>query len=150
MKMFSRRLLSKNGPNCYLPWSQTFQIYKTSTGVDLAETKKALSYIISALAQKIPVLIGVDNRSGAPAANPDNSTDHFVVVVGMGTDEKGKFLQFVDNATNNPSTGASFSNRLYYNSTTGKITGKTAVTDYRNYPGMHDYIVTQVRKSIKK
>lgn len=45
--------------------------------------------------------------------------------------------------------GASYSNRLYYDSNTGKITGKTAIVDYRNLPGMHDYIVTQVRKSIK-
>lgn len=64
--------------------------------------------------------------------------------------KRGKYFQFVDNATDNPATGASFSNRLYYNATTGKITGKTAITNYRNQPGMRDYIVTQVRKSIKK
>lgn len=67
----------------------------------------------------------------------------------MGSDAIGKYFQFVDNATDNRSTGASYLNRLYYNSNTGKITGKTAVEDYRNQPGMHDYIVTQVRKSIK-
>ncbi|WP_343534882.1 hypothetical protein [Pedobacter sp.] len=67
----------------------------------------------------------------------------------MGIDEKGKYFQFMDNATNNRSTGASYSNRLYYNSITGKITERTAIVDYRNAAGMHDYIVTQVRKSIK-
>ena len=56
----------------------------------------------------------------------------------------------MDNATKIPAYGASFSNRLYFDSNTGKITGKTAILDYRNQTGMHDYIVTQVRKSIKK
>jgi len=60
-------------------------------------------------------LIGVDNRVGTPSPlNVDGSTDHFVVIVGMGTDENGKYFQFVDSATDNRSTGASYSNRLYY------------------------------------
>lgn len=97
-----------------------------------------------------PVLIGVDNRPGAPLANADNSTDHYVVIVGMGTDDKGKYLQFVDSATNNRSNGASWSNRLYFDAATGKITGKTAIEGYRTQQGMRDYTITQVRKSIKK
>ncbi|WP_231460441.1 MULTISPECIES: hypothetical protein [unclassified Pedobacter] len=150
--ILAKEQLGKAGYTCsgYLPGSQTFSIYTTQNGVDLAETKKAISYVISSLNQKIPVLIGVDNRPGPPAANLDNSTDHYVVIVGMGTDINGKYFQFVDSATNNPSTGASYNNRLYYNSATGKITGKTAIVGYRNLAGMHDYIITQVRKSIKK
>ncbi|TKB99901.1 hypothetical protein [Pedobacter cryotolerans] len=135
----------------WLPGSQTFSIYKESTGVNLSRTKEAISYMIAALSQKIPVLIGVDNRPGTPSlSNLDNSTDHFVVVVGMGTDATGKYFQFVDNATKDRATGASWSNRLYYNTTTGKITGKTAIEGYRNLPNMRDYTITQVRKSIKK
>ncbi|WP_145857136.1 hypothetical protein [Pedobacter suwonensis] len=151
--VLAKEQLGKAGYTCsgYLPGVQTFQTYKESTGVDLAETKKAISYIISALSQKIPVLIGVDNRAGTPSLrNADGTTDHFVVIVAMGTDSKGKYFQFMDSATKIPAYGASFSNRLYYNSSTGKITGKTAIADYRNISGMHDYIVTQVRKSIKK
>ncbi|MCJ0741383.1 hypothetical protein [Pedobacter montanisoli] len=150
--VLAKEQLGKAGYTCsgWLPGSQTFSIYTEQNGVNQSKTKQAISYIISSLQQKIPVLIGVDNRAGAPPENLDNSTDHYVVIVGMGTDDKGKYFQFVDSATSNRSQGASFSNRLYYNATTGKITGKTAVVNYRNYPGMHDYIVTQVRKSIKK
>ncbi len=150
--VLAREQLGKVGYTCsgYLPGGQTFSIFTTQNGVDLVETKKAISYIISSLSQKIPVLIGVDNRPGAPSANLDNSTDHYVVIVGMGTDEKGKYFQFMDSATENRSTGASYNNRLYYDSITGKITGKTAIVGYRSQPGMRDYTVTQVRKSIKK
>lgn len=144
--------MGKAGYTCsgYSPGSQTFSVYTEQNGVNLVETKKSISYIISALSQKIPVLIGVDNRDGAPSANKDKSTDHFVTIVGMGTDSQGKYFQFVDNATSNPSSGASYSNRLYYHPTTGIVSGRTAVEGYRTQPGMHDYIVTQVRKSIKK
>jgi hypothetical protein len=68
----------------------------------------------------------------------------------MGTDSNGKYFQFVDSATDNPSTGASWRNRLYYNSSTGKITGKTVIEGNRSLAGMRDYTITQVRKSIKK
>lgn len=144
--------MQKVGYTCsgYLPDSQTFSIYTSQGGVNLNETKKAISYMISSLSKKIPVLIGVDNRNGAPVENLDKSTDHFVVVVGMGTDSNGKYFQFVDSATDNPSTGASWRNRLYYSSSTGKITGKTAIDGYRSLAGMRDYTITQVRKSIKK
>ncbi|PWS27800.1 hypothetical protein DHW03_09490 [Pedobacter yonginense] len=68
----------------------------------------------------------------------------------MGTDTKGKYFQFVDSATDSPAAGASYNNRLYYNPSSGKITRQTAIVGYRNLAGMHDYIVTQVRKNIKK
>lgn len=148
--ILAKEQLGKVGYTCsgYLPGSQTFQTYDAVTGIDKAKTQKAIAYLISSLSKGIPVLIGVDNRAGSP--NDDDITDHFIVVVGMGTDSKGKYIQFMDSATDNRSEGASFNNRLYYNGTTGKITGQTSVKDYRNNAGMHDYIVTQVRKSIKK
>jgi hypothetical protein len=151
--VLAREQLGKVGYTCsgYLPASQTYQAYTEASGVNLTRTREAISYLIDALGKKIPVLIGVDNRLGTPSPkNLDKSTDHFVVIVGMGTDAVGKYFQFVDSSTNNISTGASYSNRLYYNPATGKITGRTANVQYRNLPGMHDYIVTQVRKSIKK
>lgn len=68
--------------------------------------------MISSLSKKIPVLIGVDNSNGAPVESLDKSTDHFVVVVGMGTDSNGKYFQFVDSATDNPSNVARWGNQL--------------------------------------
>lgn len=148
--ILAKEQLGKAGYTCsgYLPGSQTFQTYDAVTGVNMTKTKTAVSYLISSLSKGIPVLIAVDNRPGY--TNLDKISDHFVVIIGMGTDANGKYFQFVDSATDNRSTGASFSNKLYFNTATGKITGKTAIVNYRNIPGMHDYIVTQVRKSIKK
>jgi len=139
--ILAKEQLEKAGYTCsgYLKGTQTFQTYTEANGVDLAETKKAISYLISSLQKKIPVLIGVDNRPGTPSLkNEDKSTDHFVVIVAMGIDEKGKYFQFMDSSTMITATGASYSNRLYYNSSTGKITGRTANVRYRNLPKMHD------------
>lgn len=128
---------------------QIFQAYKTATGVDIQRTREGLSYIISALGKGIPVLVGVDVRAGAPTANKDNSTDHFVVIVGSGTDAKGKFLRFYDSSTNWVTLGTSSDNKLYFDSITGKVSGKTQ-SQYGSLKGHHDYILTHIRKSIKK
>lgn len=150
--ILSKEQLGKAGYTCsgYLPGSQTFQTYTESGGVNLTLTKEAVNYLIDALGKHIPVLVGIDNRPGTPSVkNLDNSTDHFVVIVAMGADSKGKYFQFKDNSTSNISLGASYNNRLYYNSTTGRISGKT-MSQYGSNAGFHDYIITQVRKSIKK
>ncbi|CAM3973049.1 hypothetical protein MUGA111182_19915 [Mucilaginibacter galii] len=150
--ILSKEQLGKAGYTCsgYLPGSQTFQTYTENGGVNLNRTKEAVTYLIDALSKNIPVFVAVDNRPGTPSSkNLDNSTDHFIVVVAMGSDTKGKYFQFMDNSTNHISLGASYNNRLYYNSSTGKISGKT-MSQYGSLAGFHDYIVTQVRKSIKK
>jgi hypothetical protein len=149
--ILAREQLAKAGYTAsgYLPESQTFQIYKESTGVDHGKTKMAISYIIEALGKNIPVLIGIDNRVGTPSlTNEDLSTDHFVVIIAMVTDSKGKYFQFMDSATTSRIDGASYNNRLYYNPATGKISGKT-MNGYGRNSGFYDYIITQVRKSIK-
>jgi hypothetical protein len=128
---------------------QLFQVYTSQVGVDIIRTREAISYMNKALQNGIPVLVGVDVRNGAPAANLDNTTDHYIVIMGSGTDSKGKYYQFYDSSTNYDWLGASDSNKLYFDSTTGKITGKTS-SQYGSYPSHHDFIITQVRKSIKK
>lgn len=151
-RILAEEQLSKAGYKVsgYLPDSQTFQCYTEASGINLSRTKQAITYTIDALQKGIPVFIAVDNRVGTPSnKNLDNSTDHFVVIVGMGTDPlKGKYFQFVDNSTTIPSYGASYNNRLYYNATTGGISGKTQ-SAYGRSVGFYDYKVTQIRKSIK-
>lgn len=123
---------------------QTIQIYTEQNGVNLTESLKGISYLKYALENGIPVIVGVDNHSGSPNKNTDNTTDHFIVIVGMGTDTTGKYFQFYDNASGNTSQGASPLNKLYYNSRTGIISG-TSQTAYaqRYYP----YKITMIRKS---
>lgn len=90
---------------------------------------------------------GVDSKPGTSNPTTDNTTDHFVVIVGMGTDATGNFFRFYDNATNMENKGTHDENKLYYDSGTGTISGKshTGYAISRSY--MHDYIVTMIRKS---
>jgi hypothetical protein len=76
------------------------------------------------------------------------TTDHYVVIVGMGNDSKGKYFQFYDSSTNWPTLGTNKANKLYFDSTTGKIAGKTK-SQYANIVTHHDFILSHIRKSIK-
>src|SRR5690606_32778883 len=98
---------------------QTFQIFTTQNGVNNTMLTQGLSYIRYALPNGIPIIIGVDDAPGSPNPQTDNTTDHFIVVVGMGTNTTGKYLQFYDNASGNASQGAHGLNLLYYNDSTG-------------------------------
>jgi hypothetical protein len=128
----------------YYSTGQTFQIYTTQNGVNNTALSQGLSYLKYALSNGIPVIVGVDDAPGHPG-NIDNSTDHFIVIVGMGTDSNGKYFQFYDNASGNASQGASSLNKLYYNSATGIISGNSQ-TDYANGQPL-PYTITMIRKS---
>jgi hypothetical protein len=123
---------------------QTIQIYTAAGGVNFTELAKGLSYLKYALSNGIPVIVGVDAKSGSPNPNTDNTTDHFVVIVGMGSDSSGKYFRFYDNAFGSSIQGASSQNKLYYDSITGLISG-TSVTNFgaTNSP----YVLTMIRKS---
>lgn len=122
---------------------QTFQIYKASTGVNNSALVQGLSYIRYALAAGIPVIVGVDDQPGSPNPGTDNTTDHFIVIVGMGTNSTGKYLQFYDNADGTLSRGTSSSNLLYYDAVTGYVQG----TSQARYAQGMTYRLTMIRKS---
>ena len=126
--------------------NQTLQIYTEQNGVDQNKLVEGLSYLKYALQNNIPVIVGIDLKVGTANLPTDKTTDHFVVLVGMGSDTNGNFFRFYDNASGLPSKGADPSNKLYYNQTSGKLEGKSATT-YGSSPNHHDYIVTQIRKS---
>lgn len=121
---------------------QTFQIYREQTGVNQSNLIAGLSYLKYALSNNIPVIVGVHDAPGHPG-NADQTTDHFIVIVGMGSDNSGKYFTFYDNASGSASLGANPNNKLYYNQATGVISG-TSATPYAN--GLI-YILTQIRKS---
>jgi hypothetical protein len=123
--------------------SETIQIYKSSTGVDQASSHKGVGYLLSALQRGIPVIVGVDDQPGSSSPLTDQTTDHFIVIVGSGSDSGGNYFRFYDNASGDPDQGASDSNKLYYNSSTGKITGTSATS----YASGLTYTVTMIRKS---
>ena len=130
----------------YYDVGQTFQIYKEQTGVNQTELAKGLSYLKYALTNGIPVIVGIDDASGSPG-NIDNTTDHFIVIVGMGSNSTGNYFQFYDNASGDVSQGANSANLLYYNPNSGVISGRTQCSVYRDRYTTHNYILTHIRKS---
>lgn len=124
---------------------QTFQIYTEQNGVNSSNLSAGLSYLKYALSNSIPVIVGVDDNPGNPG-NPDNTTDHFIVIIGMGSNSKGNYFKFYDNASGNYLQGTSPLNQLYYNSNTGLISGSSECSSYFNSVS-HNYIITHIRKS---
>lgn len=127
----------------YYATGQTFQIYTAQNGVNNSMLIQGLSYIGYALSNGIPVIVGIDNRAGSSNPNTDNTTDHFVVIVGMGTNSTGKFLQFYDNADGLASYGTNSLNLLYYDSNTGYVEGVSKA----RYASNLTYRLTMIRKS---
>ena len=87
-----------------------------------------------------PIIVGVDYGTGSP--NTDNTTDHFVVIVGRGYDkEKGMYYYtFMETATDNSAIGCNEkNNRFYYDPQDLSL---VCTTDSMYPDGMR---VTQVR-----
>jgi hypothetical protein len=133
----------------YFAPDQTIQIYTEAVGPNNKLAKEAIGYILSALKENIPVIVGVDNKAGSPNGLTYKSTDHFVVIVGAGNENGIPFFLFYDNATKDLS-GVSNNNRLYYIESLGSISGRSDVP-HVNDPayGRRFYTVTQIRKSKK-
>jgi hypothetical protein len=120
---------------------QTFVTYTASSGIDKTALKDGVSYIISALQRGIPVIVGVDYKNGPSPGNTDNTTDHFIVITGMGSDVLGPYFTFTDNGTNDVDKGMSADNKLHYNEALGLLTGWSPIFNVTMYT------VTQIRKS---
>lgn len=127
---------------------QTFQIFTAAVGVNTTKLQEGMSYLKYALQSGIPVIVRVDSRAGgSDNKDTDNTTDHFIVIVGMGEDSGGKFFRFYDNATGNVSNGTHPDNKLYYNSSSNKITGLSKAPRAHDSPRYPAYSITQIRKS---
>jgi hypothetical protein len=127
---------------------QTYQIYDETTGVNAAATNNAITYITGALQAGIPVIVGVDCRPGTSLGSQDNTTDHFVTIVGMGVDvgTNKNYFRYYDCSTYSLSQGTRSTNRLLYDNLTGIIRGLSP-TLYANTAGFTPYKITQVRRS---
>ena len=107
-----------------------------------------IDYLKKAIKNKIPVLCGVDDKPGTP--NKDTITDHFVIIVGMGSDSIGNYFLFFDNAESDSSVGASSENKLYCFCSDSKLEG---VGDTRNGyiqgTSRKKYTVSRIVTSVK-
>ena len=135
-------------------------IYQTYLAEDVAGMKKGYQaqqftegvlYLKKAIKSKTPVMVGVDDGDGA--ANKDKVTDHYVVIVGMGSDNTGKYFLFYDNALN-PDIGeqrdiaTSAENRLYCDCENFIIKGEgDRRNKYIQKTGYKSFTVTQIRES---
>lgn len=129
-----------------------FQLYLESDvagmkeGVQKDQFGPAVEYLKSALKANIPVMVGVDDDS--KVVNDDLTTEHFVVVVGMGEDAGGKYFLFYDNAVSDPDIGTSDLNRLYCDPKTHEIKGAGDPNNqYITGTTKAEYIVSQVRET---
>lgn len=127
----------------YHAYGQTFQIYIESAGVNTTALTDGLNYLRYALGNGIPVIVGINTQQGSHNPNTDNTTDHFVVIVGMGTDAKGSYFRFYDNASGTAIFGTHADNKLYYDANTGIISGTFATPSAQGLT----YTITMIRKS---
>ena len=118
--------------------------------IDTDVAKRSIDYIDEQLELGHPVLVGVDhtfdrkNSAGNPL-NSDDTTDHFIVIIGRGyQDDKAYYLFYeVAAKVEDEMLGKSDSNRLYVHEDYS-LRGIPATNTSRNY------VVTQVRKNRPK
>lgn len=130
-------------------------IYQTYLASNVGQMKKGfqekqfiagVSYIKRALLARIPVMVGVEHSSGSSSS--DKVTDHYVVIVGMGIDKKGKYFSFYDNSTKYNEIGASAENKIYCNCEEFSLIGTGSPANSYLHSGYGQYIVSQIRESI--
>jgi hypothetical protein len=80
----------------YRPQTTTFQVFHKDTGVDVNQTVEAVRYLQQALQAGVPVLVGVYLTYWRRVFKPDDTTNHYVVIVELGLDDDGPYLLFYD------------------------------------------------------
>ena len=103
---------------------------------------RGVKYLTDTIKDGIPVMVGVDYEVPDSLINFDKTTDHYIVIVGMGIDKNGCYFTFYDNRVNiaDADRGTSQLNKLYCRCETSKLNGY-----YLGY----DYTVTHIRKTKK-
>lgn len=97
---------------------------ETSSGVvKLPTFNKGVETIEKNLAAGKPIIVGVDDKKGS--VNHDQTTDHFVVIVGSGKDDNGTFYRFYDPGTAHRDKGTHEENKFYVDDN-GLLSGTSA------------------------
>ena len=129
-------------------------------GVQKEKFYEGVKYVKESLGIGKPVVVGVEygkiNKTAEP--NADFTTDHYVVIVGMGTSSDGKkYFQFYDNAARTIPSGTSEYNRLYCNCHKPAPILESLESDcqlsentFISSREWKMYVVSQIRKTKKK
>lgn len=121
------------------------KVSKMPKGYQAQQFTAGILYLKKAISSKIPVMVGVEHGKGASSA--DKTTDHYVVVVGMGSDAKGKYFHFYDNSTGKQDVGTSPENKLYCDCAAFSLAGTGDARNSYIQSGYGKYIVTQIRET---
>ena len=117
-------------------------VYSEKKGANKVVLDKAIKYIKSELESGRPVFIGVDDAPNQKIN--EGTTDHFLVIVGMGNDKNGNYFQVYDNASGDVQDGTNSSNKLYHDEKKNIVEGKTNTSYSRR---VNPYKLSQVRKN---
>ena len=116
----------------------------TALNINTEVSKTGVKYIDLQLDLGNPVQVGVDH--GLNYKNGilnEGTTDHFIVIIGKSCENGKVYYRFYDVGTRHESKGASENNRLYLDTSSYSLKGKT------EYNGS-TYTVSQIRKNTKK
>lgn len=111
-------------------WSEVtrYQVYQNQNGTlkRVGDPQKGFDMINRSLTQKMPVIVGVDYKDGSP--NSDNTTDHFLLIMGRGYDEGRQeyYYTYIESGRKKSQAAEALSdkNRIYYNEKEGTFTGQ--------------------------
>ena len=116
--------------------------------IDIQAFQDGLAYLDSELEKGYPIVAGVDHSYAykGKGYNNDFATDHFVVIVGRGYDEKGLFYRYYEVGTRHENKGISNDNKLYIKNNQSLEGTSCLKYEYTNI-NKH-YFVTQIRKNL--
>jgi uncharacterized LabA/DUF88 family protein len=140
-------IIKKYDPNYQIP---SYQIWALATkDNEIVKLHKdcyaeALIALDNAISSGIPIIVGVDYKKNDPAINFDKITDHWVIINGKGSDNKGVFYTYFEVAQpndeeNNAGTSTD-RNRFYVNEHNQLIGLFPTVNGNENTP-----VVTSIR-----
>jgi RHS repeat-associated protein len=118
------------------------QMYKSGKQGNTVDLDQAYNIINEELEGGNQVIVGLtytDQQEANKAT--DNTTDHFVTLVGRGMDDKGMYFEFFENATGEKSNGTDTKTNRFYIQSDGTLQGTSTWLNGTNAT------VTQVRKN---
>lgn len=116
----------------------------TALNINTEISKTGVKYIDLQLDLGNPVQVGVDHSLNDKGGKlNEGTTDHFIVIVGKSCENGKVYYRFYEVGTGHESKGASENNRLYLDTSSYSLKGKT------EYNGS-TYTVSQIRKNVKK
>ena len=116
-------------------------IVASQNGKKLIQKNKSegINYIINQLELEHPIVIGVDDDR-QETYNSDNTTEHFILIVGYGCENGKQFFRYFDPGSKDVILGTNVNNKLYVepNFIKGKSPG-----------GSKTYTIAQIRRNSK-